>query len=320
MSHAPQHSLPPRRPPIPQSDEAVGAHLKKVPDWPREGPLYPPHPGRELSPLMGRVGTGLALLVVTLATGFGLVWAHMAKKQAAVETELQRLQEEVMLMEARSPSMNGDGSGPEATDRMHALSPLDARIPLNVYSSPAGAAVSIDGIQVGTTPLLAHLLDPGAYVVSVALGRTSKDQVVVLFDHDVPRNLSFDLRSGATHRKAAPRPQRTEKKVEGTASREDAAPSPPSNPAATTETDTAERAGRGIQVRSSPSGATVQLSGRDVGSTPLDLSAIAPGSYTITISKEGYERWSSHVQVEPNHRVLIHAELKPQPKKTRFGW
>ena len=68
-----------------------------------------------------------------------------------------------------------------------------------------------------------------------------------------------------------------------------------------------------LVVNSRPSGARVFLNGRSVGRTPLVLRNQAAGSRAVRVALDGYEPWSSAVQVIADTETHLRAELKVQP-------
>jgi hypothetical protein len=86
-------------------------------------------------------------------------------------------------------------------------------------------------------------------------------------------------------------------------------------PAATTVSANARRPlFRGsLVVNSRPSGARVFLNGRSVGRTPLVLRNQTAGSRAVRVALDGYEPWSSAVQVIADTETHLRAELKLQP-------
>jgi len=68
-----------------------------------------------------------------------------------------------------------------------------------------------------------------------------------------------------------------------------------------------------LVVNSRPSGAHVFLNGRSVGRTPLVLRNQAAGSRAVRVALDGYEPWSSAVQVIADTETHLRAELKVQP-------
>jgi PEGA domain-containing protein len=65
-------------------------------------------------------------------------------------------------------------------------------------------------------------------------------------------------------------------------------------------------------VNSRPSGAKVFLNGRSVGTTPLVLRNQAAGSRAVRVAMDGYESWSSAVQVNAFTETRLRAELKAE--------
>jgi len=57
----------------------------------------------------------------------------------------------------------------------------------------------------------------------------------------------------------------------------------------------------------------VFLNGRSVGMTPLVLRNQAAGSRAVRVALDGYEPWSSAVQVIADTETHLRAELKVQP-------
>ncbi|MCI0535530.1 MAG: PEGA domain-containing protein [Verrucomicrobiales bacterium] len=70
-------------------------------------------------------------------------------------------------------------------------------------------------------------------------------------------------------------------------------------------------ASAGVEVRfqTEPTGATIEVAGRHVGSTPLTRS-LAPGmDYTVRFAKPGFRPWSGRITPEPG--LLLSIELEP---------
>jgi len=70
-----------------------------------------------------------------------------------------------------------------------------------------------------------------------------------------------------------------------------------------------------LQVSSVPSGASVYLNGDFRGVTPqddsLDIVNLAPGSYTITVKKSGYQDYATPVTIQAGKNVQMNAALQP---------
>jgi len=67
-----------------------------------------------------------------------------------------------------------------------------------------------------------------------------------------------------------------------------------------------------LVVNSRPSGALVLLNGRSVGRTPLVLRNQPAGSRAVRVDLDGYEPWSSAVQVVADTETRLRAELRMQ--------
>lgn len=65
--------------------------------------------------------------------------------------------------------------------------------------------------------------------------------------------------------------------------------------------------------------ALVTFGGRDLGPTPLDIARPA-GTYPLLIEKEGYEPYSSSVEVGPGQQLQIEAPLRPATTSVFETW
>ncbi len=68
-----------------------------------------------------------------------------------------------------------------------------------------------------------------------------------------------------------------------------------------------------LVVASKPGGATVQLDGRPVGTTPLTMPAVAAGAHAIRLELAGYQVWSASVQVNAGKVNRVTASLERRP-------
>lgn len=66
-----------------------------------------------------------------------------------------------------------------------------------------------------------------------------------------------------------------------------------------------------LAVESTPSGAQVSVNGVSSGITPLVLSGVSPGSYSVVVSIVGYEPESDMVSVMAGQRTLVSFTLEP---------
>lgn len=66
-----------------------------------------------------------------------------------------------------------------------------------------------------------------------------------------------------------------------------------------------------VQIRSTPSGATVSIDGRTAGVTPLALPAFAPGKHLVTASLKGYRDLHKTLITEPDQQTVLDLALEP---------
>lgn len=144
---------------------------------------------------------------------------------------------------------------------------------LNIRSTPAGAAVRVDGRLRGRTPLV--IRDLPLRVVRVTLQR----------DGYQPDDRRVAL--------SAARPAAT---VESTLT-----PVKAAAPAETTGT---------LVVESRPVGATVYVDGQAIGVTPLSVSDLAPGTRRIRLQLAGFNPWVTTAQVQAGTRTRVAASLE----------
>jgi hypothetical protein len=213
--------------------------------------------------------------------------------------------------------MGGGGETPARLDAPPAEQPTEAdraQVPLTVHSTPAGAAVRINGDSVGTTPLVDRRVEAGVYLLSVrARDHFRSDTVVVLRD-SLPATLRVALR---------PRPG-TEAAATPAAEPSAAPVEEPTRPVPVTAVPRAERAAPAptpvegaLYVTSTPPGATVAVDGRERGRTPVTLSSLAVGEAELGVTLDGYVPWNRSIPVEGDAVGRVHAELEPQTGRLR---
>jgi hypothetical protein len=66
-----------------------------------------------------------------------------------------------------------------------------------------------------------------------------------------------------------------------------------------------------LGITSDPSGAIVSIGSREEGRTPLSISDLSPGMYTLTFHHEGYHEFSTPVRVEAGRISEVSATLVP---------
>jgi len=161
-----------------------------------------------------------------------------------------------------------------------------------VRSTPPGARIFVDGKDRGQTPSIVRDLSQGEHRIRVARdGYTSAERRVVLTPDDPLQSLSVPL---------APQPrQKTPVATKPTAIQP---PSADAKPVAETGS---------VVFDSRPSGATVQLDGRVVGRTPLNIGDVRAGNHAVRFELDGgYRTWSASVDIKGGEQNRVTASLE----------
>jgi hypothetical protein len=164
-----------------------------------------------------------------------------------------------------------------------------------VRSTPAGAIARLNGVDQGRTPLAIRQLDYGRYRVTV-----------VLPGHDVAEREVLVTRG-------APAAALTVELVRATpganvplASGSPAAPSAQRGAAVTMPA-----AESSLEIVSRPSGVRVVVDGQPIGTTPLRISGLAPGTHSIQLEQAGYRPWTDKVTTTSGRLTRVSASLEP---------
>jgi hypothetical protein len=150
-----------------------------------------------------------------------------------------------------------------------------------VHSTPLRAGVLVDGAWRGRTPLTIKGLTVGTHAVRVV-----EDGYIA-----ETRRVAVDARAAATTVSFQLSKVRGPERPAASASR----------PGVTT--------GR-LLLESRPSGAAVLIDGRVVGTTPLLLSDLEPGTRQIRIELPGHKPWTTAATVVAGQRVRVAASLE----------
>jgi hypothetical protein len=155
---------------------------------------------------------------------------------------------------------------------------------LLVRSTPAGAEVRLNGTAQGVTPVTLRDIPFGTHTVTVvSAGFQASEQRVALSPDRPSRSLDVELTRAA-------------------------APASPGAPARAPAARAPATSGS-LRVESRPAGASIQIDGRTVGVTPMTVPSLAPGSYRVTIVREGYQPWTTTVRVAAGGRARVAASL-----------
>lgn len=162
---------------------------------------------------------------------------------------------------------------------------------LLIHSTPAGATVTIDGVQRGTTPVAVRGLELGTRRVGVSRpGYQAAERLVTLTAERPSRTLDVDLVAAARG-------------------------SAPAAPAARPASAAPVAANGSLVVDSRPAGASVIIDGRPAGNTPVTLTALAPGRRTVRIERPGYRTVTTTVDVKAGERARVAARLEGGPNE-----
>ena len=285
------------------------------------------------------------MLIVGLLIGWGGAkfseWRRQGRQEAVESTEASRTPPTAAEPEGRPAGTRGTaadtsdrpvppGSAAVATPSPARESP-SPRLPaaaasskarsgtLTVQSTPPGAAVTINGKWSGRTPLT-RATPFGDYAVRVLLpGYQTRQEQVSLSADSTSGTVSVQLqREPATARSNTPsggRPQGQPAEASGRrqapggaggaavppASRAPAA-APPADIGATTGT---------LEVDSRPVGARVFVDDRPVGTTPVRVPDVAPGSRVVRLELLDHRSWTEVAQVGPGKTTRVAGSLEP---------
>jgi hypothetical protein len=154
---------------------------------------------------------------------------------------------------------------------------------ITVRTTPTGARVTIDGRAVGQTPLTIPNLGRGAHNVRVTRdGYSSVERRVVITPNQPTSTLTLNLtRTGA----APPRPAPAESPAQLTAD---------------------------VLFESRPTGATVFMDGKRIGTTPMSLPSVRTGSHAFRFEMAGHKPWTASLPVVAGEKNRIAASLEQE--------
>jgi len=171
-------------------------------------------------------------------------------------------------------------------------------------TTPEGVTILVDGDSIGTSPVTDHRLAGGAYILSFDHERYFRRDTLIVVDGGNSPTYAFQMRS----RDPAEELARLEGQALPSQTPSSPSPSPPSpspqsqtspepEPAPRPEPAPEPEPAMGTLVISSqPDGATVELDGEDVGTTPLSLDRPA-GTYEVRVAQEGYRTYATSIEV-----------------------
>jgi serine/threonine-protein kinase len=183
------------------------------------------------------------------------------------------------------PAIPQDAPPPD--ERRAATAPPSPAAPgtgrIVVESTPAGAAVTVNGKWIGRTPLTLNDVRFGPYTVRV-----------VQPGFDVARE-EFTLSAAAASRTVAVRLTK-----QGPPSPRGGAPAPAAPPA-----------GAGsLYLDSRPRGARVVLDGKPIGTTPMRIPEVAAGSHVVRLELADHQTWTTSTRIAGGQETRVTGSLE----------
>jgi uncharacterized repeat protein (TIGR01451 family) len=217
---------------------------------------------------------------------------------------------------------------------------------LNITSSPAGAAISLDGSVTGkTTPFIFTDLAPGDHIIDVSLTGYSPASTTITVTAGETASAEFQLvmvpQTGSISVTSTPpgagivldgadsgevTPFTLDNVAAGTHTIDVSLPGySPGSQSVTVITGSTVKVDfqlilippqtGSISVTSSPAGADIRLDGINTGKiTPAILDSVAPGDHTVAVSLPGYNLASKDVSVTPGSTATVDFALNQIPK------
>ncbi len=68
-----------------------------------------------------------------------------------------------------------------------------------------------------------------------------------------------------------------------------------------------------VCIKSDPSNAKVQIEGNEVGTTPVTLAELMPGTFNVEVMMDGYESWKESVNIISDKRISLTVSLQMKP-------
>lgn len=197
-----------------------------------------------------------------------------------------------------APSRSNEAAAPRSSGTAAAAVPpkTEANVGrLLVRSTPAGAAVFVDGRDAGRTPVAVRELSPGTHRVRIVRdGYVPVERRVVISASRPAESLIVPLDAERTATRGTQTPG-----AAGTQTR------PPAVPAGSPERFTGT-----VEIESRPAGAKVYLDNKLVGTTPVSMRDIRAGEHVVRLEHDGYRRWTSMVRVVAAERNRVTASLE----------
>lgn len=151
---------------------------------------------------------------------------------------------------------------------------------LSIASNPSGAAVFIDYVVKGITPLTLTDTAIGNHRITITLDGYEESTRNILLESAGSSTVSAELKKSIPQTTTQPPPNGT------------------------------------ITITTIPAGASVTVDGMQNGVAPVVITGVLPGTHGVTLSSEGYEDWNYMVSVRPGQTSEINAVLAAKKENT----
>ena len=205
---------------------------------------------------------------------------------------------------------------------------------VNIKSEPSKAIVIVDGKEVGNTPVDVGDLKPGTHLVEINMEdyETWSKNVEIVIGKNVDLTAMLQLKTGSFTIISEPAETTIyiDGKEVGTTPLTIDAPSPGKHSVearldgyetwsrsidfvqgkAITLTATLQIKPGTVSITSAPSNATTFIDSKEVGITPVVITDPSPGTHTVELKMDGYERWSKSIDIVEGKETVITADLQ----------
>ncbi|MBP1929028.1 hypothetical protein J2741_001575 [Methanolinea mesophila] len=191
---------------------------------------------------------------------------------------------------------------------------------LSVFSTPTNAAVMVDNVFVGRTPLIRSGITAGthkvevdkdgyhSYEVQVTVQSGSTTTVIANLVPETPATTPITTVPTTSPTTTIPTTSPT---TEPTTTATTTVPTTTPTTVTPTTTTTVTPTGT-LQVFSTPTNASVRVDNVFVGKTPLFLNGVAAGTHKVEVDKEGYHSYETQVTVQAGSTTTLIATLIPE--------
>jgi serine/threonine protein kinase len=284
---------------------------ERIPE-PRLPPfLEPPVPPIDPAPAHSPIWPIGVAAIIGLAVGFGVGYT-IAIRDRAVTAPAAAISQpapaatkpaaDVQLPKtpppAAAPARTVEAAPAKPQPSERAASPFVGRV--MVRSTPPGARIFVDGKDRGQTPAIVRDLSQGEHRIRVVRdGYTSAERRVVLTPDDPLQSLSVPLAREPRTRSLGDQP--VSPKLGANQAAKAGKPS---------ESQSAKAETGSVNIESRPSGATVYLDGRAVGTTPMNIGDVRAGTHSVRLERDGYKTWSASADIKGGEQNRVTASLE----------